>query len=84
MADGPRAAATALMTELGRRLPDDQGVSTGAVPPPFAHEAPTAEVFNEFLDIRPAPAAQVSFFTSSSLVVVAAVAVGPFPGCLSR
>ena len=31
------------------------------------YEAPTAEVFNEFLDIRPAPAAQVSFASSPSL-----------------
>ena len=31
------------------------------------YEAPTAEVFNEFLDIRPAPpAAQVSFASSGS------------------
>ena len=31
------------------------------------YEAPTAEVFNEFLDIRPASAAQVSFASSPSL-----------------
>ena len=31
------------------------------------YEAPTAEVFNGFLDIRPAPAAQVSFASSPSL-----------------
>ena len=30
------------------------------------YEAPTAEVFNEFLDIRPAPAALVSFASSGS------------------
>ena len=30
------------------------------------YEAPTAEVFNEFLDIRPAPAPLVSFASSGS------------------
>ena len=30
---GVRAAAAALLPELGRRLPDHQGVSTGALPP---------------------------------------------------
>ena len=30
------------------------------------YEAPTAEVFNEFLDIRPAPVPLVSFASSGS------------------
>ena len=37
------------------------------------YEAPTAEVFNTFLDIRPAPAAQVSFASSPSSLPRSAV-----------
>ena len=60
--DDAAAAAGAAADALAGASPAATAIDDDAL-----YEAPTAEVFNEFLDIRPAPAAQVSFASSPSL-----------------